>query len=42
MALVYSDSPQSFGFVDADHGGDKDSGRSTTGYLFQVFGCTIA
>jgi hypothetical protein len=30
------------GYSDADWGGDLDTRRSTTGYLFQLFGATIA
>ena len=36
-SLCYEgDSLQVQGFVDADHSGDRDSGRSTTGYVFTV------
>ena len=30
------------GYVDADWGGDTETGRSTSGYIFQVAGCTIS
>ena len=29
------------GYIDADWGGDTETGRSTSGYIFQVAGCTI-
>ena len=30
------------GYVDADWGGDTETRRSTSGYIFQVAGCTIS
>jgi hypothetical protein len=30
------------GYVDSDHGGDKDTKRSTTGYIFYLFGGAIS
>lgn len=30
------------GYVDADHSGDRDSGRSTTGYVFTVAGTAVS
>ncbi|KAE8219272.1 hypothetical protein CF326_g8991 [Tilletia indica] len=34
--------PQLEGWVDADHAGDKDTRKSTTGYAFKVFGCLVS
>lgn len=30
------------GFVDSEYAGDRDKCRSLSGYLFQVFGCTMS
>ncbi|KAE8219279.1 hypothetical protein CF326_g8990 [Tilletia indica] len=34
--------PHLEGWVDADHAGDKDTRKSTTGYAFKVFGCLVS
>ena len=42
LSLTFSDQPMSLAFADADWGGDMDTHRSTTGYLFKVFGGAVA
>ena len=34
FTLTFNDQPQSTAFADADWGGDMDTRRSTTGYVF--------
>ena len=36
-----NESPVFQGFVDADWGGDLKDRKSTSGYLFKIFGCTV-
>ena len=42
LSLTFSDQPISLAFADADWGGNMDTCRSTTGYLFKVFGGAVA
>ena len=42
LTLTFNDQPQSLAFADADWGGNMDTCRSTTGYLFKVFGGAVA
>lgn len=42
LELFYpKNSEKLIGFVDADWAGDEEDRKSTTGYLFKVFGCTV-
>lgn len=43
FALVYrrSDSPTLIGYADADYANCKSTRRSTSGFLFKVYGCTV-
>ena len=42
-ALCYGESPLVLqGYVDADHSGDRDSSKSTTGYVFTLGGAAVS
>lgn len=45
LKLVYTkqkDAPTLVGFSDSDWGGDKNDGKSTSGYVFKLFGNTVS